>query len=167
MTIKDILKKIGNNENCKIVKNKCDFKNELNLPNDLKYFYENYETIELFLDKPYGIRIVSLNQFIPTNKKLFPEDDVIWEELEDDISNEWYLIAESEQQSQYISIDLRKSHLGYCYDSFLETHANPDESMIIAKSFTELLERLYSSNGEDWFWLEDEFESYGDAYDEE
>lgn len=48
MTIKDILKKIGNNENCKIVKNKCDFKNELYLPNDLKYFYENYETIELF-----------------------------------------------------------------------------------------------------------------------
>ncbi|MGE8342955.1 MAG: hypothetical protein ACN6OI_18140 [Flavobacterium sp.] len=62
---------------------------------------------------------------------------------------------------------MRKSHLGYCYDSFLETHANPDESMIIAKSFTELLERLYSSNGEDWFWLDDEFESYGDAYDEE
>lgn len=72
----------------------------------------------MFLDKPYGIKIVSSNEFIPTSKRLYPEDDIIWEELEGDISNEWYLIAESEQINQYISIDLSKSHFGYCYDSF-------------------------------------------------
>jgi len=34
-------------------------------------------------------------------------------------------------------IDLRSE---FYYDSFIETHATPDESPIIAKSFTELLE---------------------------
>lgn len=163
----NVLQKIESDPNCKLLKRESIQKSNLKLPSDLKYFYENYDSLELFVNKTYGIRIVSLNEFIPTNKRLYPEDDIIWEELEDDISNEWFLIAESKELSQYISIDLRKSHLGYCYDSFLETHATPDESMIIAKSFTELLEKLYSGNGKDWFWLDDEFESYGDAYDEE
>ncbi|KAF2080568.1 SMI1/KNR4 family protein [Flavobacterium sharifuzzamanii] len=167
MEMINVLQKIESDPNCKLLKRESTPKSNLKLPSDLKYFYENYDSLELFANKPYGIRIVSLNEFIPTNKRLYPEDDIIWEELEDDISNEWFLIAESAELSQYISIDLRKSHLGYCYDSFLETHATPDENMIIAKSFTELLEKLYSSNGEDWFWLDDEFEPYGDAYDEE
>jgi hypothetical protein len=167
MKIIEVLETIKNSLNCKLEKREFLLKDNLELPSDLKYFYENYDSLELFFDKPYGIRIVSLNEFTPINKKLYPEDDVIWEELEEDISNEWYLIGESEQLGQYISIDLRKSHLGYCYDSYLETHATPDESMIIAKSFTELLEKLYSSNGDCWFWLDDDFESYGDAYDEE
>lgn len=132
MKIIEIIQKIVQDSNCRLVKRTTDFTNELALP---------------------------------TSKRLYPEDDVIWEELEGDISNEWYLIAESEQINQYISIDLSDSHLGYCYDSFLETHATPGESQIIAKSFTELLEHLYASKGENWFWLADNFESYGDAYD--
>ncbi|UED78806.1 SMI1/KNR4 family protein [Lysinibacillus sp. CD3-6] len=151
--------------NCKVVKRDTDYISELALPKDVKYFFSNYDSLHMFLDKPYGIKIVSSNEFIPTSKRLYPADDVIWEELEGDISNEWYLIAESEEINQYISIDLSKSHLGYCYDSFLETHATPGDSQIIAKSFTDLLELLYSSKGEHWFWLAENFMPHGDAYD--
>lgn len=164
MKIIEILKKIEQDSNCRFVSN-TDFTSELALPEDLNYFFSKYDSLEMFLDKPYGIKIVSSSEFIPTSKRLYPEDDVIWEELEGDISNEWYLIAESEQINQYISIDMNKSRFGYCYDSFLETHATPGESQIIAKSFTELLEQLYSSKGENWFWLSENFDSYGDAYD--
>lgn len=43
---------------------------------------------------------------------------------------------------------LEQKRFGFCYDSFIETHATPDESPIIAKSFTELLEKLVSNEKE-------------------
>ena len=61
---------------------------------------------------------------------------------------------------------LEQKRFGFYYDSFIETHATPDESPIIAKSFTELLEKLIS-NEKEWFWLDSSFQSYGDAYEDE
>ncbi|MDU6207511.1 hypothetical protein [Veillonella sp.] len=46
------------------------------------------------------------------------------------------------QKRLITDIDLRSE---FYYDSFIETHATPDESPIIAKSFTELLEKLVSN----------------------
>ena len=60
-------------------------------------------------------------------------------------------------------IDLRSE---FYYDSFIKTHATPDESPIIAKSYTELLEKLVS-NEKECFWLDSSFQSYGDAYEDE
>ncbi|MDU3878776.1 MAG: hypothetical protein E7G82_05165 [Veillonella sp.] len=41
-------------------------------------------------------------------------------------------------------IDLRSE---FYYDSFIKTHATPDEK--------------------EWFWLDSSFQSYGDAYEDE
>ncbi|MCV9933858.1 SMI1/KNR4 family protein [Flavobacterium sp. LS1R47] len=166
MKIQEILEQIELDHRCNLIKKVSDMTGGLNLPKDLEYFYNNYESLELFPDESFGIRIVSPKNFIPTSQRLYPEGDVIWEELEDDISNHWYLIAEAEEQSQYISIDLGEFHNGYCYDSFLDIHATPGESNIIAKNFAELLERLYKSEGKSWYWVEPSFVSYGDAYEE-
>ncbi|MEJ5055313.1 SMI1/KNR4 family protein [Sphingobacterium sp. MYb382] len=166
MEIQEILKQIELDSKCKLKRKISDVIDSLILPKDLEYFYKHYESLELFADESFGIRIVSTKDFIPTSQRLFPEGDVIWEELEGDISNNWYLIAESEEQSQYISIDLGEHNNGYCYDSFLDIHATPGESNIIAKSFTELLEQLYKSKGKTWYWTESDFQSYGDAYDD-
>ena len=46
------------------------------------------------------------------------------------------------QKRLITDIDLRSE---FYYDSFIETHATPDESPIIAKSYTELLEKLVSN----------------------
>jgi len=67
------------------------------------------------------------------------------------------------QKRLITDIDLRSE---FYYDSFIETHATPDESPIIAKSYTELLEKLVS-NEKEWFWLDFSFQSYGDVYEDE
>lgn len=36
---------------------------------------------------------------------------------------------------------------------------------LIAHSFTDLLERLLKNQGNRWYWLEDHFQTLGDAYD--
>lgn len=36
---------------------------------------------------------------------------------------------------------------------------------IIALSFTELMEKIIENNGDYWFFLQENFHSYGDAYD--
>ncbi|MDO6811251.1 SMI1/KNR4 family protein [Zobellia galactanivorans] len=165
MSLKEILDKIEKDSSCNLIKVKEQRELPNNLPIDLFDFYSNYNGIDFFKEEAYGISIVPFEDFKTTNSVLFPPDDVIWEELEDDISQNWYLIAKSEQLSQYISIDLSEKDKGKCYDSFLETHANPDDSPIISNSFTELLEKIYSVKGKNWFWLESDFESYGDAYE--
>lgn len=59
-----------------------------------------------------------------------------------------------------------KLRLGRCYDSNWEIHGVAGSCPIIANSFTELLERLVMNNGKHWYWLQDDFTSLGDAYDE-
>ena len=166
MKIKELIEKLEQKSSHKFLKaiSKPEF--AFSLPKDLEFFYENYEYAILNIDTSCEIRISSLSELQPTNQILYPADDVIWEELADDISNDWFMIASSQELSQYISIDLNKKRFGFCYDSFIETHATHDESPIIAKSFTELLEKLVS-NEKEWFWLDSSFQSYGDAYEDE
>ena len=83
----------------------------LGIPKDLEFFYENYEYAILNIDTYCEIRISSLSELQPTNQILYSADDVIWEELADDISNDWFMIASSQELSQYISIDLNKKDL--------------------------------------------------------
>lgn len=166
MDIKKILEEIKSTPGCEllpIIKSNYEKK----LPDDLEYFFKNYGGINFFIDMPYGITVVGAHDFKNSNAYLFPEDDIIWEELDGDISNDWFIIAKSENLSQYISIDLNDDRLGHCYDSFIETHANPESSPIIAKSFTELLKKILDEKGVNWYWLAKDFENYGDAYENE
>lgn len=168
MSIVNILETIQQDRNCNLLERK-NSENKVNLshlPDDLAYFFSHYDGIEFFMEKSYGIKIVGLEEFVNANNYFYPEGDVIWEELENDISNNWYIIAKSEEMEQYITIDLHPERLSYCYDSFLPTHANPGDSPIIAKTFTELLGNIFQTQGDYWFWLKEEFESYGDAYDD-
>ncbi|WP_121965636.1 SMI1/KNR4 family protein [Myroides sp. N17-2] len=164
--IEEVLATIALSEGCVLKKSSTNKVIPRGLPLDVEYFYTHYDSVDFYLDEPFGIRIVTLGEVIPTNKVLYPEGDVIWEELEGDISNDWYLIAESEQVGQYISIDLDSNYLGQCYDSYIDIHAVTGEAMVIAQSFTELLERLCQSKGEQWYWATGDFISYGDAYED-
>ena len=67
--------------------------------------------------------------------------------------------------SQFISIDLTPERYGQCYDSFIGTHSLIGDTSIIAKNFTELLQNLYLGKGQYWYWLQDDFQYLGDAYD--
>ena len=83
-----------------------------------------------------------------------------------DISDAWCIIADTgEGSSDYLTIDFDPARLGRCYDSFHETHGLVGDTPIIARSFGELLQRLLDNRGGYPYWLRDDFESMGDAYD--
>ncbi|AWK03528.1 SMI1/KNR4 family protein [Flavobacterium crocinum] len=166
MKITELIEMIKQDKNCNVRPANHDIAMPANIPEDLKEFFELTDGIRLFEERSFGINIVGRKDFIPTNKRLYPPDDVMWEEIEDHVSNEWYLIAETEQLSQYISVDLTKERFGQCYDSFYETHSLEGDSAIVAKNFTDLLYNLYSNKGKHWYWLQPEFIKLGDAYDE-
>jgi antitoxin YokJ len=65
-----------------------------------------------------------------------------------------------------LSIDTDPTRNGRCYDSFHDVHGIVGSDPVIARSFAELFERLLDSGGGHWYWLEPDFVSLGDAYDE-
>lgn len=165
--VKQIIDLISKDPNCKVFEPNIEFTIDRKIPEDLELFFTLTNGISLFENQPFGVKIIGKEDFISTNDYLYPEDDVIWEELEGDITNEWFLIAISPELAQYMSIDLTDRSFGKCYDSYVSTHGEVGMSEIIANSFTELLWNLYNSKGkgECWYWNETKFEKIGDAFD--
>ena len=129
------------------------------LPNDLKVFYENCGGVCFFTDSAYGFTIVSPEEMVLANPI------IVGELCGEDISSEWYIIGK-DTENNYITIDLAKERLGRCYDSFWDRHGVVGECAIVAQTFTELVSQLYSNQGKSLFWLDDDFNYLGDAYDE-
>jgi hypothetical protein len=129
------------------------------LPNDLYEFFRLCGGMKLFFDFDYGITIVSPEEFVLANPV------IIGEKAEYDISSSWYIIGR-DNNNDYLTIDLSKPRLGRCYDSNWEIHGVAGSCPIIANTFTDLLERLVINKGKHWYWLQDEFASLGDAYDD-
>ncbi|MEK4486105.1 SMI1/KNR4 family protein [Psychrobacillus sp. FSL H8-0484] len=129
------------------------------LPSDLYEFYKICGGIDLFNDCDYGISIVPPKEFVLANPV------IIGEKAEFDISSNWYIIGR-DKNNDYLTIDLNKLLLGRCYDSNWEIHGVAGSCPVISNSFTELLNSLVMNNGNHWYWLQDDFTSLGDAYDE-
>jgi antitoxin YokJ len=161
MEIQLLIDEIRKLPNC-VVHPPTDYPNvekEHFLPSDLKNFFKICGGIDLFIDCDYTIKIVPPKEFKLANPV------IIGERAEEDISSNWYIIG-GDMNSNYITIDLDKSRLGCCYDSFWDVHGVAGSCPIIATSFTELIERLMMSKGQLWYWLQEDFKSLGDAYDE-
>ncbi len=130
------------------------------LPEDLQYYLQTYLSIILFETAEYPIRIVGGEEFAWANPVIMGED------AQDDISHHWFVIGIG-SSSQYLTIDLAPERLGRCYDSFSDRHGVAGEQPVIAHSFTALLQSLLNNKGKRYYWLEDGFQSLGDAYDEQ
>lgn len=129
------------------------------LPDDLKEFYNICGGLVLFENEEYPIYIVSPDKFLLANPI------IVGDLCEEDISSNWYIIC-SDGNDEYLTIDLEKERLGKCYDSFFDRHGLVGESQVIATSFTDLLERLINNKGQYWYWLREDFDALGDAYDD-
>ena len=159
MDILELIDKIRNTQGC-IVYSPCGLptlSERVDLPKDLKVFYENCGGVSLFNDSVYGFRIVSPEEMVLANPI------IVGELCEEDISSKWYIIGK-DTQNNYITIDLAKERLGRCYDSFWDRHGVVGECAVIAQTFTELVSQLYSNQGKSLFWLDDKFNYLGDAY---
>ncbi|MBJ2221793.1 hypothetical protein [Pseudomonas sp. MF7453] len=115
------------------------------VPNDLAEFYKNYSSAIFYPREHYSFTIQP--------PELERSDFVVMkEDLEDPDSANWYALVRCEDQ--IISIDLTQGpHFGYCYDSFWDSYPTADESTLIAKSFTELIEKIIASGGKNLFWI--------------
>ncbi|GGL36274.1 antitoxin YokJ [Pseudomonas brenneri] len=115
------------------------------IPNDLADFYQHYSSAVFYPQARYSFTIQSpileRSDFVVMN-----------EDLEDPDSANWYVLVKCEDQ--IISIDLTPGpQFGYCYDSFWDSYPSADESTLIAKSFTELVEKIIKSGGKNLFWI--------------
>jgi hypothetical protein len=126
----------------------------------LQFYLENYSGVELFSTAEYTTKVFGVEDFKRANPILVGGD------VQDDISYNWFIIATA-GNTQYITIDLAKERLGVCYDSFWDRHGVVGAQPIIANSFMELLQALYNNKGECPYWLKDDFQPLGDAYDEQ
>jgi len=162
-----IIDLISKDPNCRVFEPNKELTIDRAIPEDLELFFKLTNGISLFENEPFGIKIIGKEDFISTNEYLYDEDDLIWEELDGDVTNEWFLIAKSPELAQYISIDLTEERFGKCYDSYFSTHGEEGMSEIVANSFTELLWNFYNSKGtgESWYWIKKNFEKIGDAFD--
>lgn len=128
------------------------------LPEDLRRFYSLCGGLSLFEGAEYPAFFSRPKELVPANPV------IIGEQVDDDISASWYIIA-NDGSGEYLTIDLNPARLGRCYDSFSDRHGVAGSCPIIATSFTDLLERLVGNHGRHWYWLEPGFRSLGDAYD--
>lgn len=160
MNILKLIDKSRNTADC-IVYNPCGLPvldKDVELPDDLKIFYENCGGISFFTNREYGFTIVGPEEMVLANPV------IIGELCEEDISSQWYILCK-DNNNNYITIDLAKERVGRCYDSFWDRHGVVGECTIVARSFLELLAQLYNNGGKSLFWLDDDFIYIGDAYD--
>jgi cell wall assembly regulator SMI1 len=129
------------------------------LPADLKAFYRRYQTVRLF-DGEYGAtyRFVPIREIHPTRIDMYGRDTDEWG------PGTWLTICDV-QDGNYIAIDVAsKDGESYNYiDCFHETFARPGESKVIARSFTELLERALQGGGDSVYYVQKGFIGYGDG----
>lgn len=103
--------------------------------------------------------MVPAHEIVPANPV------IVSEQTEGDISASWYILAD-DLNGDYFTIDLSRERLGRCYDSFGDSHAQVGDCKIVAASFTEFLMRMLDNAGRHWHFLQPDFASLGDAYDE-
>lgn len=170
MDIKEIIKKVSSLQNCTVYQpsGMISLPNGLEVPDDLVEFYKICGGISLFEGAPYAVKIVTPEEFISANPVIIGEE-IINAEIEkgtydNEISKDWFIIADL-YNSDYIVIDLNKERLSQCYKAFWDSYPEVGSTTIIAKSFTELLMQLIENRGEYWYFLKDDYISYGDAYD--
>lgn len=161
MSIKELIEKIKVMSDCKVYQpmGLPELEDDRHkLPEDVVEFYENCGGMSLFISEGYVANIVEPNEFKLANPI------IVGELCEDDITSEWYVIV-NDGNGDYLTIDLSNNRIGRCYDSYWDRHGVVGECPIIAKTFTELLERLILNEGKRWYWLREDFISMGDAYD--
>ncbi|MBA4384366.1 MAG: hypothetical protein C0410_06495 [Anaerolinea sp.] len=129
------------------------------LPTDLKLFYKKFKSVCLF-DNQFSstYRIVPITEIHSTRIDIYGID-------KDEYGPATWLTICDVMDGNYVGIDILSIEADECnfIDCFHESFAQPGDSKIIAKSFTEFLDHALH-NGEDLFYLQTGFVGYGDAF---
>lgn len=126
---------------------------EQRAPDDLRAFLKRCGGVRCRGGVTVGQRIVAA------------QNDLLEERDETDRSVDWYVIAEEAEHTtaERIVIDLHPDRLGRCYEAFWDRFGVPGSMPVVARSFSELLERLRAHGGAP-YWSTEQLDR-GDAYD--
>lgn len=167
MNIEHLIEKIRKYENCKILppSGLPSVEDGNVLPSDVIRFYELCGGVELYKNKDYCVEFVKPTEFVPISPLIWDAEIInsARNVFEVKVATSWYR-AVNLGDSNFIAIDLNPIKSGRCYKAFWDSYAVKDETPIIANSFTELLSQFIDNNGEYWYFMQDDFVSYGDAY---
>lgn len=120
---------------------------DASLPADLQAFYRKYGQTTFYPGAPYSFTIQQADQLERADLHVAGED------IGDELSEYWYVIATCDDQA--ISIDLRPGEtFGHCYDSFWDRYPTADDTTLVARSFTELLQKIVADSGRSLFWID-------------
>jgi hypothetical protein len=123
------------------------------VPEDVQEFYSLCGGCVIGRGSFYDARIVAPDKVVVANDVILGRYAAIAREEESgDLSWNRYIIAEVEN-ANHLSIDFGPNHTGRCYDSFWDIYGQVGNMPVIAMSFTELLQQLYTHKGEYWYWL--------------
>jgi cell wall assembly regulator SMI1 len=134
------------------------------LPTDLKEFYQLTNGASLFKEPPglYGDAQVYQYYIDRVEHIGRVRVDLLGEEGDDDqyAPASWYGVCDIE--ADYVAIDLATVKGSFCLviDCWHESFGWTGDSKIIAQSFTEFLDQLLQSKG-DQYWLDSDFKHYG------
>jgi cell wall assembly regulator SMI1 len=136
------------------LQDKCGYE----LPEDIKAFYRRYRSVKLFGKADFLYRFVPVSEMHRTRLDICGEDTDEWG------PDTWLTVCDV-QDNNYIAIDVAsKDGEKYNYiDCFHETFAEPGSCTVIAKSFSELLERALHGGQDTVYYLDERFLGYGDA----
>lgn len=168
--MKDLIQTFKNNKQCTVHRPvSISFEEDkLDLPNDLIEFYRLCGGLVYEIDEGLEIEILPLDK-VSVAYPLYFDETIIEEEKKKGLFGyhafyQWYVVANC-GDGYYLCMDLHPDRKGKCYEGNWQTFAMRDHSPIVANSFTELLSNILHYTNEDFFWLEDQFKSLGDAYD--
>lgn len=132
-------------------------------PDDLLRFYSLCGGVLLWTESDYWMQILGPEDVRPADMVQLSGQDSGDELDKESPTADWYLVARC-GDAESISIDLNLQRLGLCYDSSPECFGLPGSSPVVAKSFSELVCRLFANEGEYWYWQHPDFVSLGDAF---
>lgn len=127
------------------------------LPEDLRAFLERCGGLRF----PSGLVVGDPARLVPTAPIALGPDEQV---PHGDPAATTNVIAETgpEGTAERLVIDLSQKRMGRVYDGFWDVFGVAGSMVVVARSFTELLERLIADSS---FWEAPEFEPLGDAYD--
>jgi antitoxin YokJ len=169
MKIKELIEIIASKKNC-VVHTPAGLPkvgNNFNLPEDVIEFYTLCGGVELYNDSDFPYTVLPPNKVKPSTPIIFGAEGMNEFKRDlagDDPTNNFFTIVEDDN-GDYLVLDLDSERLGFCYDAFHENYGSPGDMPVIALDFTELLTRLVENEGKDIYWLDGDFNPYGDAYD--
>ena len=123
------------------------------VPSDLVRFHELCGGAMLFLDADLPLRVSGPDELVPAAPRLLTVElaaDAMRDEPESPVSTTYVIVDNGTggATDEHVVIDLHPDRLGRCHETFWDRFGPPEDSPLVAESFTDLVPWLLATEGE-------------------